>query len=45
MPDNTDVSQGPPIASSRPITRLKAEESHRGEEMRFTTKELHEFAN
>lgn len=50
--DNTDVSQGPTIVSSRPITRLKAKEAPRGEvesvvheEMCYTTKELNEFAN
>jgi hypothetical protein len=25
--DNTDVSQGPPIVSSRPVTRLKAKQA------------------
>jgi hypothetical protein len=29
--DNTDVLQGPPIVSSRPITRLKAKQAPRGE--------------
>jgi len=50
--DNTDVPQGPPIVSSRPITRLKARQAPRGEvesvvheEMRYTTEELNEFAN
>jgi hypothetical protein len=50
--DNTDVSQSPPIVSSRPVTRLKAKQAPRGEvesvvheEMRYTTKELKEFAN
>ena len=45
--DNTDVSQGPPIVSSRPVTRLKAKQAPRGkvesvvhEEIRYTTKEL-----
>jgi hypothetical protein len=49
--DNTDVPQGPPIVSSRPITRLKAKQAPREvvdkahEEMSYTTKELDEFAN
>jgi hypothetical protein len=50
--DNTDVSQGPPIVSSRPITRIKAKQAPRGEaesvvheEIRYTSKELNEFAN
>jgi hypothetical protein len=50
--DNTDVSQGPPIVSSRPIARLKAKQAPRGEvesvvceEVCYTTKELNEFAN
>jgi hypothetical protein len=50
--DNTDVSQGPPIVSSRPVTRLKTKQAPRGEiesvvheEIRYTTKELNEFAN
>lgn len=50
--DNTDVPQGPPIVSSRPITRLTAKQAPRGEvdsvvheEMCYTTKELNEFAN
>jgi hypothetical protein len=50
--DNTDVSQGQPIFSSRPITRLKAKQAPRGEveivvheEICYTTKELNEFAN
>jgi hypothetical protein len=50
--DNTDVPQGPPIVSSRSITRLKAKQAPRGEvesvvheEIRYTTKELNEFAN
>jgi hypothetical protein len=50
--DNTDVSQGPPIVSSRPVTRCKAKQAPRGEveivvhqEMHYTTKELNEFAN
>jgi hypothetical protein len=29
--DNTDVAQGPPIVSSRPVTRLKAKQDPRGE--------------
>ena len=29
--DNTDVSQGPPIVSSRPVTRLKAKQATRGD--------------
>jgi hypothetical protein len=50
--DNTDVPQGPPIVSSRPITRLKAKQAPRGEvesvvheEICCTTKEPNEFAN
>jgi hypothetical protein len=50
--DNTGVSQGPPIVSSRPVTRLKPKQAPRGEvesvvheEIRYTTKELNEFAN
>lgn len=50
--DNVDISQGPTIVSSRPITRLRAKQAHRGEvesvvreEMFYTTKELNEFAN
>jgi hypothetical protein len=50
--NNTDVSQGPPIVSSKPMTRLKAKQAPRGEvesvvheEMCYTTKELNEFAN
>jgi hypothetical protein len=50
--DNADVFQGPPIVSSRPVTRLKAKQAPRGEvesivhqEMHYTTKELSEFAN
>jgi hypothetical protein len=50
--NNTDVSQGPPIVFSRPVTRLKAKQAPRGEvesvvheEIHYTTKELNEFAN
>jgi hypothetical protein len=50
--DNTDVSQGPPIVSFRPITKLKAKQAPRGEvgsvvheEICYTTKELSQFAN
>jgi hypothetical protein len=50
--DNIDVSQGLPIVSSRPITRLKQNKLLGGEvegvvheEMSYTTKELNEFAN
>jgi hypothetical protein len=46
--DNTDVSQGPPIVSSRPIARLKAKQAPRGEVesvVHDATKELNEFAN
>jgi hypothetical protein len=50
--DNTDIHQGPPIVSSRPVSRLKAKQAPRGEvesvvheEMCYTTKELNEFAN
>ena len=50
--ENTDVSQGPPIVSSRPITRLKAKQAPKGEiecvvheEIHYTNKELNEFAN
>jgi hypothetical protein len=50
--DNTDVSQGPPIVSSRPVTRLKAKQAPREEvesvvheEIHYATKELNEFAN
>jgi hypothetical protein len=50
--DNSDVPQGPPIVSSRPITRLKAKQAPREEvesvvheKSRYTTKELNEFAN
>jgi hypothetical protein len=50
--DNNDVSQGPPIVSSRPVTRIKAKQAPRGEvesvvheEIHYTTKELNEFAN
>lgn len=50
--DSVNVSQGPLTVSSRPITRLKAEQAPRGEvesvvheEMCYTTKELNEFAN
>jgi len=45
--DNTDVPQGPPIVSSKPITRLKVKQAPRGEvgsvvheEVCYTTKEL-----
>jgi hypothetical protein len=31
MTFTTDVSQGPPIVSSRPVTRLKAKQAPRGE--------------
>lgn len=47
-----DVSQGPPIVSSRPVTRLKAKQAPKGEvesvvheEIHYTTKELNELAN
>jgi hypothetical protein len=47
MPYNIDVFQGPPIVSSRLITRLKAEQALRvevesvvHEEILYTTKEL-----
>jgi hypothetical protein len=50
--DITDVSQGPPIVSSRPITRFKEKQAPRRvvesvvhEEICYTTKELNEFAN
>jgi hypothetical protein len=50
--ENTDVPKGPPIVSSRPITRLNATRAPRGkvesvlhEEMHYTTKDLNEFAN
>lgn len=43
--DNTEVPQGPPIVSLRPISRLKAKPAPRGEEgsvvhekVRYTTK-------
>jgi hypothetical protein len=29
--DNSDVPQGPPVVSSRPITKLKAKQTPRGE--------------
>ena len=52
MTFTTDVSRGPPIVSSRPVTRLKAKQAPRGkvesvvhEEMSYFTKELNEFAN
>ncbi|CCD13216.1 unnamed protein product [Trypanosoma congolense IL3000] len=47
-----ESAHGPPIVSSRPVTRLKAKQAPRGEvesvvheEIRYTTKELNEFAN
>jgi hypothetical protein len=50
--DNADVSQGPPIVSSRPVTRLKLKQAPRGEvesvvheQTCYTTNELNEFAN
>lgn len=51
--DNTDVPQGLPVVTSRPITRLKAKQTPRADvesvvcekKMCYTTKELKDFAN
>lgn len=52
MQDNTIAPQVPPIVISRPMTRLKASrllggevESVVHEEVRYTTKQLNNFAN
>ena len=50
--DNTDIPQGPPIVSSRPIARLKTNQAPGGEvesvvheEIHYTIGELNEFGN
>lgn len=49
--NDTDVTQSPPIIASRPITRLKAKQTPRGEvkskvhEVHYITKGPNEFGN